>query len=72
MKKSCLRMWSKLGLSSGVLVSRLAINCFACGDREEGREYLASLIHLYVSFRLVVSNGGLPSNMVYLRVRWRS
>lgn len=25
-------------------------------------------MHLYVSFKLVVSNGGLPSNMVYLEV----
>lgn len=37
-KKSCLRMWSKLGLSSGVFASRLAISCLACGDREEGIE----------------------------------
>lgn len=37
-KKSCLKMWSKLGLSSGVFVSRLAISCLACGDREEGME----------------------------------
>lgn len=66
MKKSCLRMWSRLGLSSGILASRLAINCLACGDREEGKEYRASLMHLYVSFRLVVSNGGLPNSMVYL------
>lgn len=65
-KKSCLRMWSRLGLSSGILASRLAISCLACGDRDEGREQRASLIHLYVSFRLVVSKGGLPSSIVYL------
>lgn len=37
-KKSWLRMWSRLGLSSGVLVSRLVISCLACAEREEGRE----------------------------------
>lgn len=69
MKKSCLRMWSRLGLSSGVLASRLAISCLACAEREEGREYRASLMHRYVSFKLVVSNGGRPSSMVYLEAR---
>lgn len=34
--------------------------------RDEGRLYLASLIHLYVSLRFVVSNGGLPNSIVYL------
>lgn len=37
-KKSCLRMWSRLGRSSGVLASRLVISCLACAEREEGRE----------------------------------
>lgn len=44
----------------------LAIKCFAGAKRDEGRLYLASLIHLYVSLRFVVSNGGLPSSIVYL------
>lgn len=44
----------------------LAIKCFAGAKRDEGRLYLASLIHLYVSFRFVVSNGGLPNSIVYL------
>lgn len=45
-KKSCLRMRSRLALSSGILAKRLAISCLACGDSNEGSEYLASLIHL--------------------------
>lgn len=44
----------------------LAIKCFAGAKRDEGRLYLASLIHLYVSLRFVVSNGGLPNSIVYL------
>lgn len=44
----------------------LAIKCFAGANRDEGRLYLASLIHLYVSLRFVVSNGGLPNSIVYL------
>lgn len=37
-KKSCLRMRSRSGLSSGILASKLAMSCFACGDSEDGRE----------------------------------
>ena len=39
---------------------------WAAGERVEGMLYLTSLIHLYVSFRSKVSNGGLPHIKVYL------
>lgn len=65
-KKSCRMMSSKLGRSSGFLDSMLAIKCLAGASNEDGIVYLASLMHLYVSFRFVVSNGGLPSSIVYL------
>lgn len=39
----------------------------AAGERVEGRWYRTSFIHLYVSFRSRVSNGGLPHISVYLR-----
>lgn len=65
-KKSCRMMSSKLGRSSGFLDSMLAIKCLAGASNEDGIVYLASLMHLYVSFRFVVSKGGLPSSIVYL------
>lgn len=65
-KNSCRIISSKLGRSSGFFDNILAIKCFAGAKRDEGRLYLASLIHLYVSLRFVVSNGGLPNSIVYL------
>jgi len=62
-------MSSKLGRSSGFLDNMLAIKCLAGASNEDGIVYLASLMHLYVSFRFVVSKGGLPSNIVYLGAR---
>lgn len=66
-KKSCRIMSSSRGLFSGFLANMLLMRCLACGDRDEGMEYRASRMHLYVSFRFVVSNGGRPRSMVYLR-----
>lgn len=65
-KNSCRMMSSSRGRSSGFLDNMLAIKCLAGASKDEGRVYLASLMHRYVSFRFVVSNGGLPSNIVYL------
>ena len=65
-KKGSFNISSEVGLVMGLGRSSLVINTRASFPIREGMWYSFRLIFRYVSFKLLVSKGGLPTNKVYL------
>ena len=66
MNGSC-RISSGLGRQAGLECSRRVMRLRAGGLTLDGMRYSLRLIFWYVSFKLSVSNGGLPMSSVYLQ-----
>ena len=58
-----------MGLSSGSWVKHFVIKLRACGEIQSGIEKRFSVIRMYVSFNVAVSNGGWPTRRAYLESR---
>lgn len=65
-KKPSLKSELSDGLSSGCSLKSFCIRLAADRDTRDGIAYSLFRILMYVSFKQLVSNGGLPTSNVYL------
>lgn len=66
-KKLSLNSEDSEGLSSGRSLKSFCIRLAADRDTRDGMAYSLLRILMYVSFKQLVSNGGLPTSNVYLK-----